>query len=125
MGGGKSSSSSANTQTTTTSTATGVVGDAFQGQTINVTDELPDNAVEVFNTLASLGKDAFDFARSAGSAAVDITQRSIEQSERATQPDLTALETVQETSQKQLRYLIMGAVAIAGVALIVIIGRKK
>lgn len=116
MGGGKSSSSTSSSQetytqtTSTSSTATGIVGDLFQGQTISITENLPENAVEVFKSLVALSSGAIDIAAQAGGRALDTA-------EKASQPDLSALETVQETSNKQLRYIVIGAVIISAALL--------
>lgn len=110
MGGGKSSSSSntSSSQETTTSTATstGVVGDVIQGQMITYTENLPDNAVKVFEDLVAFAQGSLGLTERAGQAAIDAAAKSA-------QPDLAALETVQKTSQKQLLYIVAGAAAIA------------
>jgi len=110
MGGGKSSSSSTtqSVQETTSSTATstGVVGDVIQGQMITYTENLPDNVVDVFKQLVGLSTASLDLTGAAGKAAIDAAGK-------AAQPDLSALETVQKTSQKQLLYVVAGAAVIA------------
>lgn len=110
MGGGKSSSSSTtqSVQETTSSTATstGVVGDVIQGQMITYTENLPDNVVDVFEKLVGLSTASLDLTGRAGQAAIDAAGK-------ASQPDLSALETVQSTSSKQLLYIVAGAAAIA------------
>lgn len=111
MNGGKSSSSTSATNETTTSTATstGTVGDVVQGQTISITQEFPDQAVEVFKQLV-------EFATGAGQAAVDVVKKSNETvaavTGKAAQPDLSVIESSQRTL-----YYVLGAVAVAFVAI--------
>lgn len=73
MSGGKNKSSStqSTTQTTTAQDASGVVGDVFQGQTINITDNLPQELVDIFGGLIDLSKTSVNAAIDAGGAAID------------------------------------------------------
>lgn len=72
MGGkSKSSSSQSTSQTTTTQDASGVVGDVFQGQTINITDNLPDDVKDLFAGLTDLASKSIDAAIGAGNVAIE------------------------------------------------------
>ncbi|MDX1939669.1 MAG: hypothetical protein SFU99_03910 [Saprospiraceae bacterium] len=108
MGGGKSSSSSdsTNVTTTTTGSATGVVGDVFQGQTVNINQEFPDQIQDVFSQLINLTGQAVNIAAEAGQAALTSSQQSFQ---TAAQPDVTLVQNY----QKQIYYAI-AAVALVG-----------
>lgn len=133
MGGGKSSSSTdagqttntlddsagvilgprtklgdGNTFSTGTGTATGTVGDVFQGQTITINDAFSDNVSDAFNELIDLSRRVIDVAAGAGQAAL-VTVAAAAQT--ASQPDLTTLQSGQDTIK---------TVALAGIAGIVL-----
>lgn len=116
--GGKSSSSSSNasTQTTTTTTgsATGTVGDVYQGQTVNITDQFPTEAVQVFKALTDLTGNAINVAAAAGEKALASNQ---ELAKATKQPDISLVEGF----QKQTKVAIIAA-AVVAVALFV--GKK-
>lgn len=115
MGGkSSSSSSSSNSTTTTTGSATGTVGDVFQGESITITENLPDNAVDVFRQLVELAGQAIDVGANAAGAALESNQQL---AQAAKQPDLTIIEGY----QKQVYYAI-GAVALIAAYLLF---RKK
>ena len=117
MGGGSSSSSSATETTTNTSTATasGVVsGDVLQGQNIQVTNELSDEAVEVFRQLVGFANNAINLAAEAGSLAISTTQESLQQ---AAQPDVELIQGFQ-------KQVIVAAVVIGVVFTVIFFGKK-
>lgn len=70
-GSNKSSSTQQTSQSTTAQDASGVVGDVFQGQTINITDNLPKELVDIFGGLIDLSKTSVNAAIDAGSLAVE------------------------------------------------------
>lgn len=72
MGGkSKSSSTQSTSQTTTSQDASGVVGDVFQGQTINITDNLPEDVKALFGGLVELAGKSVDAAIGAGNVAIE------------------------------------------------------
>lgn len=111
--GGKSSSSNATsstqTSTTTTGSATGTVGSVYQGETVNVTDQFPQEAVTVFKDLIALTGNAIDIAAAAGAKAIDsnATLTTV-----IKQPDVA----LAQGGQKNTQYAIIAA-AVVGVAL--------
>lgn len=107
MGGGKSSSESNTSSTTNTSSATttGNTGQVLQGQNINVNQELPDQAVEVFKQLIDLNTKTIDLAAAAGNKAIESVTTT---SQQAAQPDVTLIKDY----QKQVIYAIIGAVVV-------------
>lgn len=111
--GGKSSSSnatsSAQTTTTTTGSATGTVGSVYQGQTVNITDQLPESAVNVFKELIHLTGNAIDVAAAAGSKALD---NNAALTTTIKQPDVA----LAQGGQKNTQYAIIAA-AVVGIAL--------
>lgn len=116
--GGKSSSSndtaSNQTTTTTTGSATGTVGSVYQGQTVNVTDQLPQEAVTVFKDLINLTGNAIQIAAEAGGAAL---KSNADLTTVIKQPDVA----LAQGGQKNTQYAIIAA-AVVGVALFM--GRK-
>lgn len=110
--GGKSSSSNstASTQTTTTTTgsATGTVGSVYQGQTVNITDQFPQQAVDVFHELIQLSGQAIDIAAQAGDKALTATNQL---ATSVKQPDIAVTQGYQKTA----RYAVIAA-GVAGVA---------
>lgn len=72
MGGGssKSSSTQASTQTTTSGSATGTVGSVYQGQTVNVTEQIPEALIDLFKGLIDLSTTAVNAGVEAGGAAI-------------------------------------------------------
>ena len=117
MGGGKSSSSADSTNQTTTSSAstTGNTGSVLQGQNITINDQLPQSAVDVFKSLVGFADDALSVAAQAGQKALDSTNSLATATK---QPDVALAQGY----QKQIYYVIFGAVAIVAVMTIF---RKK
>lgn len=111
MCGGKSkstsSTASAQTTTATTGTATGTVGSVYQGQTVNITDQFPAEAVAVFNKLIDLAGDSLNVAAGAGDAAIKATNTL---ATSVKQPDVAVVQGY----QKQTMYAIAAAVVVAG-----------
>jgi cell wall-associated NlpC family hydrolase len=106
MNGGKSESSTASTQSTetTTGSATGTVGDVLQGQTINLNNELSDNALDAYKQLAAITQQSLSMANATGSKAADLIAAV---TSTAAQPDVSLIAGY----QKQI-YWILGAVVV-------------
>jgi hypothetical protein len=111
MSGGKSSSSSTQqtSQSTTSQDASGVVGDVIQGQTINITDNLPEDVKALFGGLIDLASQSIDAAVGAGSAAIESVSNV---KTTAISPDTSQLKT------------LTPVLIIAGIALVVFAFRK-
>jgi hypothetical protein len=113
--GGKSSSSnatsSAQTTTTTSGSATGTVGSVYQGQTVNITDNLPDTAVDVFKELIHLTGNAIDVAAGAGEAAL---KSNAALTTTIKQPDVA----LAQGGQKNTQYAITAAAVVASALLL-------
>ena len=85
----KSSTQQTSTQSTTQGDISGVVaGDAYQGETITITENFPDNVAAAFNQLINLVGKTVDVAERTGSAAITaVAQRT----ETATQPEVSTV----------------------------------
>ena len=118
--GGSSKSSSAQTQETLGISSDGVVtGDLFQGKTVSVTNEFPDQVVTVFNALTELSSKSIDAAVGAGKVAIENAGGTVKQiSENAqfsASPELSTLKS----------YMPVAIVGIVGISLILLMKGKK
>ena len=117
--GGKSSSSnstaSTQTSTTTTGSATGTVGSVYKGETVNITDQFPKEAVDVFQALINLSGQAIDVAAAAGEKAIDANAQI---TTVVKQPDVA----LAQGGQKNTQYGIIAA-AIVGAGFLLTRGK--
>lgn len=112
----KSSADTTNTQTTetTSGTATGTVGNVYQGESVNVTDQFPADVADAFKKLIDLSGQAVDVAAGAGQKALEATNAL---ATTVKQPDVSVSQDYQKTTRTAM-------LAAAFVAAVLIINKK-